>query len=104
MIRGVKERMMINLIDWLHLERKRNLDFILQEKIVIGSAAVASPEKSEATLTKLWHMRLRRMSEKNMTVLSKQGLLGGHKVVDLEFCEHCIFGKERRIQFCKVVR
>ena len=55
-----------------------------------------------ADLTKLWYMRLGHISEKGIT-LSKQGLLGGHKVADLEFCEHCIFDKQCRIQFCKVV-
>ena len=75
----------------------------MQGKTVTSSAAVASKEKSEAYLTKLWHIRLGCMSEKGMSILSKQGLLGGHKVVDLKFCEHYILGKQLRIQLCKAM-
>ena len=44
-------------------------------------------------------MRLGHMSEKGIMILSKQGLLGGHQTVDLGFCEHCVFGKQKRVQF-----
>ena len=59
-----------------------------ETKPVTSSATVASTEKLEAELTKLWHM-----SEKGMKILSKQGFLGDHEVADLEFFEYCIFGK-----------
>ena len=58
-----------------------------------GSAAVASSsEIHKEELTKLWHMRLRHMGERGMQILSKRDFLCGHKVHDLEFCEHCVFG------------
>ena len=38
-----------------------------------------------------------------MTVLSKQGLLGGQKTVKLDFCEDCVFGKQRRVKFSTAV-
>ncbi len=36
-------------------------------------------------------------------MLSKQGLLGGQKIVKLDFCEDCVFGKQRRVKFKIVV-
>lgn len=70
----------------------------------MGSALAAlSSNKNESDLTRLWHMRLGHVSEKGMLILSKQGLLGGHKVAELGFCEHIIFGKQRRVSFSKAV-
>ena len=39
------------------------------------------------------------MSEKGMQVLCKQDLLGNVKIGKLDFCEHCIFGKQYRVKF-----
>ncbi len=38
-----------------------------------------------------------------MQILSKNDLLGGHKVKDFSFCEHCIFGKLHRKKFPKAI-
>ncbi|KAL6493219.1 hypothetical protein OROGR_032978 [Orobanche gracilis] len=53
--------------------------YVLQGSVVTGSAAVSSsmPHKD---VTKLWHMRLGHMSEKDMHLLSKQGHLGNHGI------------------------
>jgi hypothetical protein len=48
-------------------------------------------------------MRLGHVSERGIILLSKQGLLGGHKVAELGMCEHCIFGKQKRVSFSKAV-
>ncbi|KAJ9538194.1 hypothetical protein OSB04_030927 [Centaurea solstitialis] len=70
----------------------------------VGSVTPAhSLVENESDLTRLWHMRLGHVSEKGMVILSKKGLLGGHKVAELAFCEHCIFGKQRRVSFSKAV-
>ncbi|KAG8474857.1 hypothetical protein CXB51_031589 [Gossypium anomalum] len=37
------------------------------------------------------------MSENGMTELSKRGLLDGQGIYKLNFCEHCVFGKQKRI-------
>ncbi|GKA76891.1 retrovirus-related pol polyprotein from transposon TNT 1-94 [Tanacetum coccineum] len=59
--------------------------------------------KATKDLTKLWHMRLGHMSEKGMVILSKRGLLDKQKVASLEFCEHCVIGKQKRVSFSKEI-
>ena len=52
--------------------------------------------------TTLWHHRLRHMSEKGMQILHSRKLLPGLKHIDLEFCEHCVYGKHKRVRFLRV--
>ena len=44
-------------------------------------------------------MRLGHAGEKSLQILTKQGLLKGTKASKLEFCEHCVLGKQRRVKF-----
>jgi len=44
-------------------------------------------------------MRLGHMSEKGMTILSKKGCLGSVGTGKLEFCEHYMFAKQKRVSF-----
>ena len=44
-------------------------------------------------------MRLGHVGEKSLQILTKQGLLKGTKACKLEFCEHCVLGKQRRVKF-----
>ncbi|GAV86111.1 gag_pre-integrs domain-containing protein, partial [Cephalotus follicularis] len=74
----------------------------LQGSTVIGSVAVSS-SVSDSDDTKLWHMRLGHMSEREMNNLSKRGLLGGHSIGKLNFCEHCIYGKQKRVSFSTAI-
>ena len=39
------------------------------------------------------------MSERELHVLSKQGLLCGQKTRKLDFCKHCVFGKQHKVSF-----
>jgi hypothetical protein len=50
----------------------------------------------------LWHHRLGHMSEKGMQILHSRNLLPGLKHVDLEFCENCVYGKQKRVRFLRV--
>jgi len=43
------------------------------------------------------------MSEQGMTILSKRGLLCGQCTSSLEFCEHCVFGKQKRLSFSMAI-
>jgi hypothetical protein len=45
----------------------------------------------------LWNHRLGQMSEKGMQILHKRNLLPNLKQIDLDFCEHCVYGKKRVI-------
>jgi hypothetical protein len=52
--------------------------------------------------TTLWHHRQRHMSEKGMQILHKRNLLPDLKQIDLDFCEHCVYGKQKRVRFLRV--
>nr|XP_027104323.1 uncharacterized protein LOC113725378 [Coffea arabica]XP_027104350.1 uncharacterized protein LOC113725401 [Coffea arabica] len=73
--------------------------YILQGSTVTGAVAVSTSSLSYTDITKLWHMRLGHMSGKGLDILSKRGLLCGQSTGPLEFCEHCIFGKQKRVSF-----
>ncbi|KAG8490810.1 hypothetical protein CXB51_014017 [Gossypium anomalum] len=68
---------------------------------VTGDATVASSSLSDDDITKIWHMRLGHMSENGMVELSKRGLLDGQGICKLNFCEHCVFGKQKRVRFTR---
>jgi len=52
--------------------------------------------------TTLWHYRLENMSEKGMQILHKRNLLSDLKQIDLEFCEHRVYEKMKRVRFIRV--
>jgi hypothetical protein len=52
--------------------------------------------------TTLWHHRLGHMSEKGMHILYKRNLFPDLKQIDLDFCEHCVYGKQKRVTFLRV--
>ncbi|GJY31206.1 retrovirus-related pol polyprotein from transposon TNT 1-94 [Tanacetum coccineum] len=75
--------------------------YIFQGETITCSAYVSCSEESNSDLMMLWHMRLGHMSEKCIVILSKRGLLDNQKVVNLEFCEHCVIRKQKRFnEFC----
>ncbi|KAK3043650.1 hypothetical protein RJ639_000066 [Escallonia herrerae] len=82
---------------------KQNSLYLLQGNTVSGAAATDSSSDIDSDTTKLWHMRLGHMSERGMDVLSEQGLLGSKKIGKLDFCEHCVFGKQYRVKFSRAV-
>lgn len=71
----------------------------LQGTTITGDVNVTSNKSSVSDTTNLWHMRLGHMSELGLSVLSKRGLLDGQCTGKLDFCEHCIFGKHKRVKF-----
>lgn len=71
--------------------------------MVEGSTSAVSSSMSEFDNTKLWHMRLGHMSERGLSELSKRGLLSNQATGSMEFCEHCVLGKQRRVSFKAVV-
>jgi len=83
--------------------KKVNTLYILQGSTMTGDAAVLVLEDPYLDTTRLWHKRLGYMSERELHVLSKQGLLCGQKTGKLDFCEHCVFRKQHRVSFGTVV-
>ncbi|RDY05565.1 putative mitochondrial protein, partial [Mucuna pruriens] len=67
---------------------KRNGLYILN-----GSTVIAQLVKTSIDKTRLWHIRQRHVSEKNLLELAKQNLLNGEKIKKLELWDHCILGK-----------
>ncbi|KAM2004372.1 hypothetical protein ACFX15_027830 [Malus domestica] len=79
---------------------RRNNLYFLQGSTVIGGAAVTEAADADSTdTTRLWHMRLGHAGEKALQGLVKQGLLKGANACKLEFCEHCVLGKQTRVKF-----
>ena len=73
--------------------------YLLQGSTIVGVAAVSLTDPNLDN-TRLWHMHLRHMSEAGMSILGKLGLLiNGQKIGKLDFCEHCVFGKQCRVKF-----
>ena len=68
--------------------------YMLQGSTIVGVATISSSIDPDSDNTHLGHM-----SEVGMSILSKQGLLHGQKIGKLDFCEHCIFGKQCRVKF-----
>ncbi|KAE8661431.1 putative WRKY transcription factor 4 [Hibiscus syriacus] len=50
----------------------------------------------------LWHQRLSHMSEKRMKTLLSKGKLSDLKNINVELCEDCIFGKQKKVNFAKI--
>jgi hypothetical protein len=89
-------------------------------KVIKGSLVIAKGEKvgtlylcigntdssislaSTGVDTTLWHHRLGHMSKKGMQILHKINLLPYLKQIDLDFCEHCVYGKQKRVRFLRV--
>ncbi|KAG8483097.1 hypothetical protein CXB51_022015 [Gossypium anomalum] len=87
-----------NLISLSTLNSK-GYRYKLKGSTVTGDAAIASSSLLDDDITKLWHMRLGHMSENGMVELSKKGLLDGQGICKLNFCERCVFGKQKRVRF-----
>jgi hypothetical protein len=73
--------------------------YLLRGTIITGDVAVIFNSSSNSDTTNLWHMRLGHMSEQGLHELSKRGLLDEHSISKLKFCEHCVFGKHKRMSF-----
>lgn len=76
---------------------KKNGLYVLKGCAVTGISSSVS--KTNVSKSSLWNQRLGHISERGLQELEKQGLLCGDKVEGLEFCEHCIYGKQTRVKF-----
>ena len=76
-------------------ERMMNL-YKMIGSVIIGNASVTT-EKEDST--RLWHMRLGYMSERDIQALHNQGALPYIKYYKLGLCKFCIMGRQRRVAF-----
>ena len=67
--------------------------YLLQGSTIISTTSVSSSSDSDSDTAHLWHMRLGHMSKTGMSILSKRRMLGDHKIVKLDFCEHYVYEK-----------
>uniref|UniRef100_A0A803N703 Retrovirus-related Pol polyprotein from transposon TNT 1-94 n=1 Tax=Chenopodium quinoa TaxID=63459 RepID=A0A803N703_CHEQI len=72
--------------------------YTLQGSTIVGSANVSTGTMSDSE-TKLWHSRLGHMGEHCMSELCEKGRFGSLKLGNLGFCEHCVYGKHKRVSF-----
>ncbi|XP_073222071.1 uncharacterized mitochondrial protein AtMg00300-like [Cicer arietinum] len=70
--------------------------YLLNGQAVTRMAAIVVQASSKVNM---WHQRVGHVSLKGMQVLDTQCMLGGDKISDLEFCEHCVYGKMHRVKF-----
>ena len=54
---------------------------------------------SRPEMAHVWHSRMGHMSEKYMTMLREKDLLSGLGKINLDFCEHCVMGKNHQKAF-----
>ncbi|GAA0175765.1 hypothetical protein LIER_28878 [Lithospermum erythrorhizon] len=47
----------------------------------------------------MWHQRLGHMSEKGIKIMHSNGKLLGLQSVEIDMCEECILGKQKRVSF-----
>ena len=78
--------------------------YVLRGSTVHGFVSATAVTNSEPSKTDLWHMRLGHMSELGMAELMKRNLLDGCILSGKKFCEHCVFGKHKRVKFNTSVR
>jgi hypothetical protein len=76
--------------------------YYLRGSTVSGNATPVISKNSDCDAANLWHMRLGHMSELGLAELNKRGLLDGYETGKLKFCEHCIFGKHKRVKFIQL--
>ena len=73
--------------------------YMLQGSTTVGATRISTSVDPNSNNNCLWHMYLGHMNKVGLSILSKQGLFNGLKILKLDFCEHCIFGKQCRVKF-----
>ncbi|KAH0705734.1 hypothetical protein KY285_010271 [Solanum tuberosum] len=71
----------------------------LEGSTITGSVNASIVQLSNDYKVKSWYMRLGHMSARGLEMLSNRNLLNGEKISTLEFCEHCVLGKQKNVSF-----
>eukprot|EP00253_Pinus_taeda_P033691 PITA_33691 len=64
-----------------------------------GSDFVSTVSEHDNSYIHLWHQRLGHMSERGLKILVDRKLLLNLKSRKLDFCKHCLFGKQSKQKF-----
>lgn len=72
--------------------------YTLKENTKISNVVVVAKEGNSVDL---WHKRLGHMSERGLKILVGKNLILGLKSHQLNFCEHCIYGKQQKVSFMR---
>ena len=70
--------------------------YVLECNSEVGAAMTVVESNAE-----LWHKRLGHMSKTGLEVMLRRNQLPGLKSIDLELCEHCLYGKKNRTSFVR---
>lgn len=74
-----------------------NKNAAVSEKMSSLSTDVVHAVKNDKTI--LWHNRLGHMSNRGLGILKQGGVFGSDCIKDIPFCEHCLCGKQHKMQF-----
>ena len=76
---------------------------IVSEKNECSRTIVVVEQEGQITIvnsdTSLWHKKLGHMSQNGMKLLHSNKFLPGLKCVNMDFCESCVYGKQKRVSF-----
>jgi len=64
-----------------------------------GSDHVSTVSEHDSSSIRLWHQRLGHMSERGLKILADHKLLPNIRSGKLDFCKHCLFGKQNKQKF-----
>ena len=73
----------------------KKTDTLYKTTNACGSIAVVASKDDH----NLWHQRLGHMSEKGLKSMHSKGKLQGLHSINIDLCECCIFGKQKRVSF-----
>ncbi|KAL2484778.1 gag pre-integrs domain-containing protein [Abeliophyllum distichum] len=74
----------------------QNEIFVVNATALTGNHSVFYVINDQSDTLK-WHKRLAHISNKGLSILSKNGVFGKDKISDLHFCETCILGKHHKL-------
>ncbi|KAK9065390.1 hypothetical protein SSX86_016773 [Deinandra increscens subsp. villosa] len=77
--------------------RKQNNIYILNGNVEKSDVVLITEEGNKQAL--LWHKRLGHISSQGLIELNKKKVLGNLVSCEVQFCEHCIMGKHKKVKF-----
>ena len=78
---------------------RRNNLYYYNGSTMTGVVTTVFGSDKNSKIPSLLHRRLGHVGERALLILVKRGLLEVPKTYKLEFCEHCVMGKQRKVKF-----